>query len=98
MNSRDTWRPTALSGKPRLIFRDRRKGGNSLGTRLQVIPLNIYQRVTSPSLHEDTLKHPTCGSVIFVRSGKPVFGAFMFIVGDIKGFRRAGLRTHIASA
>ena len=98
MNSRNTWRPTALSAKPRLVFEDRRKGGNSLGTRLQMIPLDIYQRVMSPSLYEDTLKHPTCGSVMFVRRGKPVFGAFMFIVGDIKGFRRAGLPTHIASA
>ena len=57
--------------------------------------LDIYQLVMSPSLHEDTLKHPTCGSVMFLRRGKPVFGAFMSIVGDIKGFGRAFLPTHI---
>lgn len=83
------------SSKPRLVFGDRRKGGNSLGTRLQMSLLDIYHSVMSPSLHEDALKHPTCGSVIFVRRGKPVFGAFMFIVGDIKGFGRAFLPTHI---
>ena len=52
----------------------------------------------SPSTNENNLKHPTYGSVMFVHKGKPVLGPFMFIVGDIKGFRQVYLPTDVSLA